>query len=679
MSDTGFTSPPAPRLALRIGVAGHRINRLLAADADLAAVEQCAQALLREIAGAAEQLRVEQGEVYRDTRPLLRLISSLAEGTDQIVAAIAAREGYTIDVLLPGDADGYASYFQTPVGPTSYEPRDTLAALLENSAVGAVQTLDGAFETEELRTAAYVVAGRALIQHSDVLIAVWDGSRARGPGGTADVVAQALRLDIPVLVIDPRSPASWHLFTVPSDQVESDTIAVGFAAGSVLGSSALLLDILRKLLEAPPVIVGDDDELAEPIRPYEPDTQRAVVRPKAISPLAEYLRTRPGPAIGGFFNMIVRGIALERPSMPKFLPRARQYVSNTIEEWRGIWKTPAPLPETLTQPIERGILPYYAWADGLADRYGALHRDVFSWMYVFALAAALAALGVHFGAVVMPHKDPVIWVRLAVIEFGILGFILIMYWLANRGRYHRRWIDYRSLAEQLRTLIFLWPLGRPVRTLQFHGESVTEAPHVTWIDWYHRAVIRELGLFPGRMSREHFAACQRLLADHVLAAQAKYHRHLAHRMHRVHHVIHTGATLLFVVAAVGSLYHLWHLWHDGFLSYSYLVLGNLDESSQYGVSARAAMNHVGGFGVVAVFLPTLAATMHGFLSQGDFENVRRRSKRMAAELGTLAPRVAALSPDPVALGDAAEEAARVMSDEVLYWRVFVRLKPISLV
>ncbi|MFD7713942.1 hypothetical protein [Streptomyces sp. NPDC059786] len=39
---------------------------------------------------------------------------------------------------------------------------------------------------------AYMAAGRTLVALVDELWAVWDGKEARGPGGTGDVVAQAL-------------------------------------------------------------------------------------------------------------------------------------------------------------------------------------------------------------------------------------------------------------------------------------------------------------------------------------------------------------------------------------------------------------------------------------------------------------------------------------------------------
>jgi hypothetical protein len=48
-----------------------------------------------------------------------------------------------------------------------------------------------------------MAASEFMIGQAGELWAVWDGKPARGYGGTADVVAYARRLDIPVLVIWP--------------------------------------------------------------------------------------------------------------------------------------------------------------------------------------------------------------------------------------------------------------------------------------------------------------------------------------------------------------------------------------------------------------------------------------------------------------------------------------------
>jgi hypothetical protein len=51
------------------------------------------------------------------------------------------------------------------------------------------------------------VAGEILVGLSDELLAVWDGLPARGDGGTADTVAYALGVHVPVTVLWPEGAA----------------------------------------------------------------------------------------------------------------------------------------------------------------------------------------------------------------------------------------------------------------------------------------------------------------------------------------------------------------------------------------------------------------------------------------------------------------------------------------
>ena len=51
---------------------------------------------------------------------------------------------------------------------------------------------------------AHMDASEAMLKRADVLLAVWDGEPARGYGGTADVVAEAKREGLPVVVLWPE-------------------------------------------------------------------------------------------------------------------------------------------------------------------------------------------------------------------------------------------------------------------------------------------------------------------------------------------------------------------------------------------------------------------------------------------------------------------------------------------
>ena len=97
--------------------------------------------------------------------------------------------GGRYDVILPAP-----DYRDTVVKPDNLTAFDAL--ITEASDVRYMP-----FETSGRD--AYMAASEALVTRSDRLLAVWDGKPSGGHGGTADVVAHARHLGVPVKVIWP--------------------------------------------------------------------------------------------------------------------------------------------------------------------------------------------------------------------------------------------------------------------------------------------------------------------------------------------------------------------------------------------------------------------------------------------------------------------------------------------
>jgi len=107
-------------------------------------------------------------------------VTSLAVGADQLLAKLVLERGGTIYAVLPF-ADIERSL--PPVNIKTYHE------------------LTGHATDED----AYLAAGQRVVEISDILLAVWDGKPAKGKGGTADVVALALDLGVPLVHIDPKA------------------------------------------------------------------------------------------------------------------------------------------------------------------------------------------------------------------------------------------------------------------------------------------------------------------------------------------------------------------------------------------------------------------------------------------------------------------------------------------
>ncbi|MEU2402223.1 hypothetical protein [Streptomyces sp. NRRL S-1314] len=179
----GRLTRPAPRTGVtRIGVTGHR--------AIPAAVEPVVRAGMRALFHGDGLSHDDGGDGLShgdgDGGPL-EALTSLAAGADQIFADIALANGVPVTAVIPG------TDHEAGLGDAA-----TLRAYRRILRSCAKQER---LPPEPTREAAYLAAGRWIVDHADHLVAVWDGLPARGVGGTGDVVAYARRTGVPVTVL----------------------------------------------------------------------------------------------------------------------------------------------------------------------------------------------------------------------------------------------------------------------------------------------------------------------------------------------------------------------------------------------------------------------------------------------------------------------------------------------
>jgi hypothetical protein len=204
--------PASPSLSalrhvvVRIGVTGHRSI----ADGKLASVEERIRIVLRRIKLVAQE--VAASWPIPDAQAVLRVISPLAEGVDQLVAVVAAEPEFAADLqcVLPSYIDDYLSTF------SAEGPKTEFHRLLEGAS--AIVELDGRLakgdavdndeaEAESLaRQQSYSRVGDVVLQNCDVLIAVLDPKQTHRPGGTAEIMGLALGEGQLVVWIDPDDP-----------------------------------------------------------------------------------------------------------------------------------------------------------------------------------------------------------------------------------------------------------------------------------------------------------------------------------------------------------------------------------------------------------------------------------------------------------------------------------------
>jgi len=219
--------PSSP--SLRIGVSGHRVPPKLPEESE-APLRAHIDRILGVVAAAARKA---------NTATELVIVSSLAEGSDRIVAAAGLAAGFALQAILPFARAEYERDFETEMSRREFDALHARA--------GDVFELDGAADQ---RPRAYEAAGLFMLANIDVLIAIWDGAVAAGIGGTAQIVERAVADGIAVVWIEPTHPNAMQI-SRPS------------AAAAAAGARAGLKSTFRPA-DVPTIVRAVEEILASP-------------------------------------------------------------------------------------------------------------------------------------------------------------------------------------------------------------------------------------------------------------------------------------------------------------------------------------------------------------------------------------------------------------------------------
>lgn len=629
--------PPRPRLTVRVSVTGHRWNKMRRSDAPavearigevLARIEDVVAEVHRDLA-AGYRSRIPDGP--EPPPPDLRLVCGLAEGTDRLAADAAHRRGWSLQALLPFPRELYQRDFRKklrgPDGfavdaepvepdPISIEQFHRYLASAEKS--GGVQELDGPAG----QPGAYEPLATALCLNADVVLAVWDG-RSGKPGGTSHVVRIATAFGIPVLRIAPDGASPPCLF----QPAEADE---GRAAGL-----AALDAHLRRLLVAP--ADADADETPNLRERYFGESAHSSRTGGLYDRTLDFLTAWPHP---------------RRVKGPDVLP---DYEAETRRRWTEEWTRVGLCAAMEDALLRTGLHRHYGWASELAAHYAARYRTAFFTNYMLSW---VAVAGAAFGVLLTLLGSPT-GVRIAaLVEFFVLLWIVVTVILGRRRQYHARWLGYRSLAERIRVLPILLPVGRTPVLRAAPGSA--GRGHDSWVDWMYRAVVREAGLLPLSLAA-HLRGARALLLEGVLGGQIGYHERTARRNAAADGVLHRLTVTMFGLAFALAAVHLADLLLEP-------------------VHLRILPTELADVLIIpALILPALGGALHGLRSQGEFEETAERSRRMQERLETLRDQVLNLKELSVDdLGELAVEAATAMDAELGAWFQAYQSKAIPL-
>ena len=553
---------------------------------------------ITDAVGAITAAALNQFSASRDwfapLPPQLMMVSPLADGADQFAADAAIANGFGLQVVLPFPRERTRAEIAEPFKADFDRLADQSSCLIELPGHG-----DDPLE-------AYVMAGRATIAHSDLLLAVWDGQVPRGRGGTGEVVELALGRGIPIvhIPIDPARPVTllWSAYDPAVVTMHSDDVDRRPFDQEHLG------ELLARLL-GPPV---DERE-----RNY----------------LTEFCKERPRR----FRARVEYPLLLATAGISRFGSKDFQSTEADAEreaEWHR-YREGCAGKHGVSLPLDL-LGEAHGWTGELATHFAQNYRSGHVLNFVLAAIAVIIGLA----GFLMPDWK----LSLAAIEFVLALVIILNTRFGVAHEWHRRWLDYRQLAERL----------RPLRSLKLLAIAAPDPPGTDtnpvprrWVEWYAAAVWRATGCPGGKITPENVPALAEAIARHEVDPQVAYHKAssrqvmlLDHRLER----ISTGAfwtTLIATGATIAAL--AWApAWVDRWQHWLTLISAGL---------------------------PTIGAAVFGIRFQGDFGGSALRSDATAASLGRLAIELRAEGVSLMRAADLGEQAARAMLADLAEWRL----------
>jgi hypothetical protein len=477
-----YRSPDPLPFRVRVGVTGH-----LSFDnpAELAEwVKKGLDRIRAELAPAA------------GTPLAWTVVSSLAEGADRLVTRVVLDQpGSRLEVPLPLPAEEYLADFAEQAS------RDEFERLLRQAAVVIpaphFASRDGAYEW----------ASHAMVGRSEVVIALWDGERGRGTGGTADTVEYAHRHGRPVVhIVATGNPGIRVLAATAEGTPES--------GGQPQRDPFLHLRGALRGVEAYNRVPFDAARL-------DPAT--------AMADLMSDIDSSPRCAV--MWQQIARWVIPHFTKADLLAMRARHRVNFRL---------------ALTY-----LLPFLAITTVAVQSQFLTGSPWVLWIEVAFLLGALAVVALD---------------RLPQLHYPWLGRLLARSHLPPSPQ--QEWVSYRHLAERLRSAFFLAAIQPEVRTgpaavdaylegkdselrrltaaassiRGFHESAESWLPRLFAEVWQHRP--------PGTASEQDVPEIRVVLARQWIGGQQRYHADAARRHQRNDRVAATSVVLLFAATAL---------------------------------------------------------------------------------------------------------------------------------
>lgn len=659
--------PPRPRLALAVGIIGHRPNRLPSEPEKLAKIANEIKAVLAAIGRDAAAAHNKYSDYFTPDRPVVAVVSGLAEGADRLGAqaaitlkqtANAAGSAFELDIAVPFPVDVYKQDFKAEQSKSEFDTllkhgRYALILPGERGRLG-----DSGQQAANRENRSYEDAGLTLLNQSDIILAVWDGKPGAGRGGTRELLDVAARAGTPIIHVDAQGDGPTRIlwdglneFPAPSNEVDD---LPAQSLGATLG------DVIDELLRPP-----EEKKAAEPNGKDTGEAAKPTAKQKPkLDPerqrLQRYYNKRLWPRNFGLaFPALMAFFLVRKPRPTDWQPPPPEELSAALVQFDQSQPPNAKLQQ------QSALATAFGWADAWGVWLAQVFRSAFVMNFSFAAFAVVTVaislvwtdITTFFQQVdgtnldmtgaareLAHHKVPFVLFELVFI-FLVLAITIFGYY----SGWHHRWLETREVAERLRIAFPLWALG--LRPTTFPAEEPA------WTGWYTRAIIRQQGMRAAMLDGAGLQQTRATLRG-VLVDQCKYHHTTAERMQEIDKRLELTGFILFVLT-VGVLI--------AFLVTFLIIHIDLSTQKSFAVSA------------IAAGLPALGTAIFGIRVIGDFDGIARRSERTHHVLQGIINAIDAEDPPSLAaLRARARAASDIMLGDVSSWRLAAESRTLAI-
>jgi hypothetical protein len=548
--------------------------------------------MLRAMALAFKGVVTDHPEYFSAASPIVRFVTTAADGAGLAGARAAQDCNLELACISPFGLDEYLNDF-------TGRSVSAVKAVLETANVWLV--LPGS-RAEGAR--AYERASDVILASVDVLIAVRNENDVDRHSAVHGVVRSALLLGIPVIGICPTSLSAELAVAVVRDEL---SLPVGAAVSGGQHEPIDLPGMIERTMSPPSSSFmrrKATDLAGEPARPLAMRFEYALLQK-------------------------VFGVSRVRTLSAGYRETERVRL-----QLKSKGQGPAPDQKSRYGDLEQRTQRI----DLLANHYGRLTRSsaTSKFLVIIVIAFLSAAIGLAF---------PTLSDASIVVQMVVNGLVILDTTVSRRRRWVERWLDYRAIAEGLRSSRFLHPLG-----LGDIGKPVSRhLAKKSWVDWYVRRCVRALDAPSGVIDAARIADIAANLVGREIDSQLDYHRRAFRQLGRLERRLYCAAyaaLALAIVVAAG-------------VTIATYVLG----------ASRIVEWQPAALLALAVF-PAATTAFNGIRADAELLQLVERSASMTTGLSRLRRMLGKpLNYDLVAL--TARSAGALMNDELSEWRLML--------